>query len=185
MLTGGLRISGPLIAVWLFPAAVVLVSLIATRRVPPMTERKVMSLVRFALLGYVIAALILAWWPLEFVLEASQVEDGNWAPFGGSLGFLISSNELQQELGGRDVIANIVLFAPIGALMPFAVYQWRGLVVSLLILATLAFGVEVTQGFFIADRTFDIDDAISGFVGGAAGTLFAALAHPLARPSSG
>jgi glycopeptide antibiotics resistance protein len=184
MLTGGLELSPPLIVIWLLPAVGVLIALIATRRAPPRTERTMMSFVRFVLLAYVIGALILTWWPLRFVFEVAQVEDGNWAPFGGSLGFLISDIPVRQDLGGRDVLANIVLFAPIGALLPFAVYQWRGLAVSILVLTFLAFGIEITQGFFIADRTFDIDDAISGLVGGAGGVLLAALVHPVARPAT-
>jgi glycopeptide antibiotics resistance protein len=176
-----LEISRPLIAVWLMPAVGMLLALIAMRNAPPRSHAKVVNAVRLMLLGYLVGAIVLTLWPLELDLSVVRVENGNWSPFNGTLGFLISDNELQNTLGGRDVLANIVLFTPFGLLLPYAFYQWRGVPVSALFIAFLAFGLELTQGLLIAERTFDIDDAIAGFVGGVVALAVASLLRPVAH----
>ncbi len=176
------QISRALIVVWLLPAVGMLLALIAVRNSPPTTRAKVIHALRLMLAGYLLGAVILTLWPLDFVLDIDRVDDGNWSPFGGSLGFLISDNTLQNELGGRDVLANVVLFAPFGVLLPYAFYQWRGIPVSAFFIAFGAFGLEFTQGVTIAERTFDIDDAIAGLVGGVVALAVASLLRPAAHP---
>lgn len=174
------EISRALIVVWVLPAIGALLLLIATRSAAPRTQATVLQTVRFLLLAYVAGAVILTLWPLDFVVSVKGLEDGNWSPLGGSLGFVISDNPVKNEVGGPDVLANVVLFVPFGLLLPYAFYQWRGIAVPALILVFLAFGLEFTQGATIAERTFDIDDAIAGFGGGMAGLLVAALLRPAA-----
>lgn len=180
MLHGGLQISRALIVVWLLPTFGALLLLIATRGSPPHTQARVLVAIRCLLLAYLCGAVVLTLWPLDIDVSVTRVEEGNWAPFDGSLGFLISDNTLQNEIGGRDVLANVVLFTPFGVLLPFAFYQWRGVIVAAMMIAFLAFGLEFAQGLAIAERTFDIDDAIAGFTGGTAALAVAALVRPFA-----
>ncbi len=79
------------------------------------------------------------------------------------------------------MLANVVLFVPFGVLLPFATYQWHGIGWALAVLIFLAFAFEMTQGITIAERTFDIDDAIAGCAGAALGTVAAAVLRPLVR----
>lgn len=174
------EISRPLIIVWVMPAVGMLLALVTMRNAAPVAHGRVLLAVRLLIAGYLVGAIVLTLWPLDFDASVRQVEEGNWTPFGGSLGFLISDNSLQNEIGGRDVLANLVLFAPFGLLLPYAFYRWRGVAVPLMIVAFLAFGLEFTQGLSIAERTFDVDDAIAGFAGGLAGALVAAMVRPVA-----
>jgi glycopeptide antibiotics resistance protein len=176
-----LEISRALIVAWLLPAAAMLVALIAVRDARPTTYAKTLTVLRWMLIAYLLGAIILTLWPLDFAFDLDRVDDGNWTPLKGSLGFLISDNSLQNELGGRDVLANVVLFTPFGLLLPFAFYSSRGILVSALIIALLAFGLEFTQGLLIAERTIDVDDAISGFVGGIVALALASLLRPIAH----
>jgi glycopeptide antibiotics resistance protein len=73
----------------------------------------------------------------------------------------------------------VLLFIPLGLLLPFAATRWHPFVVTAVLLAIFAFGLEITQGVAIAARTFDIDDAISGFAGGIGGMLVAGLLWPV------
>jgi glycopeptide antibiotics resistance protein len=172
------QISQALIVVWVLPTIGMILALIATRSTPPHTQATVLATLRLLLLAYLLGAVILTLWPLDFEVSVRGLEEGNWEPFGGSLGFLISDIEIQNEIGGRDVLANVVLFIPFGLLLPFAFYQWRGIILSAFIIAFVAFGLELTQGVTIAERTFDIDDALSGLGGG----LVALIVTPLVRP---
>jgi glycopeptide antibiotics resistance protein len=174
-----LQISSTLIVVWVLPTIGALLALMATRDSPHL-RGPVSTMVRLMLLAYLFGAILLTLWPLDFEVASRGIDDGNWEPFGGSLGFLISDNEMQNEIGGRDVLANVVLFIPFGALLPFAFYQWRGIVLPAFLIACLAFGLEYVQGLTIAQRTFDIDDPIAGLAGGIVALIVAALLKPLA-----
>jgi len=112
------------------------------------------------------------------------VEDGNWTPFRGTIGFFLSDSPARHAVAVRDVLANVVLFAPFGLLLPFAFYAWRGLGVPALIIAFFAFGLEFAQGLSVADSTFDIDDDIAGFAGEVAALLVAAVLSPAAHRSA-
>lgn len=176
-----LQISQPLIVVWLLPAIGMLFALVATRSAPPHTQNTLLMALRLLLLAYLVGAVVLTLWPLDFEPSVRGVEEGNWEPFGGSIGFMISDIEARRQIGGRDVLANVVLFIPLGLLLPYAFYQWRGIVLCAFLIAFVAFGLELTQGISIAQRTFDIDDPISGLAGGLIGLLVAALVRPLAE----
>ena len=174
------QISGPLIVVWILPAIAALLVLAATRTSPPHTQGRVLGVLRVLLLGYFVGIVLLTFWPLEFKVAMRGIEEGNWTPFGGSLGFMISDNQLQNEIGGRDVLANVALFFPLGLILPFSFYQWRGVLLSGFIIVVLASALEYFQGLTIAERTFDIDDPIAGFFGGLIGLILAALLRPVA-----
>ena len=179
MLTGGLELSRPLAILWMLPAVGAILGLIAARGTDPRTHATVMTVLRCMLFGYLAGCVVLALWPLEFDVSVPRVEKGNWTPFDGTLGFLISENEVQHALGERDVLANVLLFVPLGLLLPFAFFQWRGIPLAIALLAFVAFALEFTQGLTIEQRTFDIDDAIAGFGGALAGTLIAAIVRPV------
>jgi glycopeptide antibiotics resistance protein len=82
------------------------------------------------------------------------------------------------DLGLLNLLGNVVMFAPIGFLLPVATrLRGRGAVISC---ATLSLAVECAQ--LVLGRTFDIDDILlnsfGGFCGAAVG---AALAGVLQR----
>lgn len=179
MLTGGLQINGVLAFVWIAPAAVALIAL-ATSGGPRSRQRRlVRSGVVLLLVGYVVAASILILWPLEFDISALRLRDGNWRPFEGTIGWYFSpSNGVQEMLGGRDFWANVILFVPFGLLFPYvAAKRWTP-IASIVLIVGLAFGFELTQGIFVAARTFDIDDAITGAAAGVAVAVVASIFTP-------
>ena len=73
------------------------------------------------------------------------------------------------------LIANVLLFVPLGFLMPILWRQawWRTLLIALA--ATLC--IELIQPFF--DRSFDVDDILLNFAGGAIGLLLSAIPRAL------
>jgi glycopeptide antibiotics resistance protein len=171
MLTDGIQLSRPLAVVWIVPAIAAMVVLAFQWR--PAARARTVLIVRLMCVGYLVAVVILTLWPLHFDATSTGLEKGNWDPFGGSLGWLSSDNEIQRHLGGRDVLANVVAFVPLGLLLPFVLTRTGAVTLSILILVFLTFSLEMTQGFAIAQRTFDIDDPIAGLVGGVCAVIVA------------
>ena len=77
--------------------------------------------------------------------------------------------------GVTMLIANVLLFVPLGFLLPILWRQawWQTLLTALA--ATLC--IELIQPFF--DRSFDIDDIFLNFAGGATGLLLSAIPRAL------
>jgi glycopeptide antibiotics resistance protein len=175
-----LSLSQPIVIVWLIPALLATIGLIATRRSRRATREQTLNVVRVLAVAYLGAAAFLTLWPFHPDVSVARVESGNWVPFHGMLGFLVSDSDLQNRIATRDVLANVLLFVPLGLLLPFAAVRWHPFVVTALLLVVFAFGLEITQGVAIAARTFDIDDAISGFAGGVGGMLAAGVLWPIA-----
>ena len=77
--------------------------------------------------------------------------------------------------GKTMLIANVLMFIPLGFLMPVLWRQkwWQTLLISLA--ATL--GIELIQPFFA--RSFDIDDIVLNFAGGVFGLLLSAIPRAL------
>jgi glycopeptide antibiotics resistance protein len=133
---------------------------------------------------YFVGILVITLWPLEFDVSLTRIQLGNWEPLQGTLGWMLDPvNDVQARFGAQDVIANIVLFAPLGFLLPFAIESKAGWIITIVGLATLSFGLELVQGLTIAQRTFDIDDALSGTLGAIGGAIGALFAGPFVRPA--
>ena len=79
------------------------------------------------------------------------------------------------EWGLTMLIANVLMFVPLGFLMPVFWRQawWQTLLTALA--ATLC--IELIQPFF--DRSFDVDDIFLNFTGGAVGLLLSAVPRVL------
>jgi glycopeptide antibiotics resistance protein len=171
-----LNIDQALVAAWLLPAGIAIGALILAGR-----SRLMRGATALLFSLYVLGVVVITFWPLRFDLSLRRLRRGNWAPFQGTLGMVRSSHPLAQFVGGRDFVANVLLFAPVGLLLPFVVGRRRRglLVVALVLLIAFAFALELAQGIAV-DRTFDIDDPISGAIGAlagaAVGTIIAALA---------
>ena len=77
--------------------------------------------------------------------------------------------------GQTMLIANVLMFIPLGFLMPVLWRQkwWQTLLITLA--ATL--GIELIQPFFA--RSFDIDDILLNFTGGSIGLLLSAVPRAL------
>ena len=184
MLVGGvgIQLSRPLAVVWTLPAIGALIALAAVRRKRPMTRKQVLVAVRMLVAFYVVGIAIITLWPLHFDASISNLRHGNIVPFNGSLGFLLSHNEIRQHVGGYAVLANVLLYVPLGLLLPSALGRGLPLLIaSLFVLGVLAFGLEIVQGLAVTLRTFDVDDAIAGFGGASAAALVGGLLRPLTR----
>lgn len=175
-----ISLSQPIVIVWLIPALVAAIALIATRRSNRAKREQTLNVIRVLVVAYLGAAAFLTLWPFRPDVSVARVENGNWVPFQGMLGFLVSNSDLQNRIATRDVLANVLLFIPLGLLLPFAAVRWHPFVVTAVLLVLFAFGLEITQGLAISQRTFDIDDAISGFAGGLVGMLSAGVLWSLA-----
>lgn len=79
------------------------------------------------------------------------------------------------EWGMTMFIANVLMFVPLGFLMPILWRQtwWQTLLTALA--ATLC--IELIQPFF--DRSFDVDDILLNFAGGVIGLLLSAVPRAL------
>ena len=79
------------------------------------------------------------------------------------------------QWGLAMLIANVLMFVPLGFLMPILWRQkwWQTLLIALA--ATLC--IELIQPFF--ERSFDIDDIFLNFAGGAIGLLLSAIPRTL------
>ena len=77
--------------------------------------------------------------------------------------------------GQTMLIANMLMFVPLGFLMPVLWRQkwWQ----TLLIILTATLCIELIQPFFA--RSFDVDDIILNFAGGAIGLLLSAVPRAL------
>jgi glycopeptide antibiotics resistance protein len=183
MLTRGLTPSRVLVLVWLFPAAVAVVALLVTRRSSNATRKRVVYTVQLLVLAYLVGAVLVTLWPLQIdVSLARMLQRGNWIPFKGTLGFLTSDNDLQVAIGRRDALANVALFMPLGVLVPLVVRRWSGIVILGVVVAAIAFGLELVQGLAIVGRTFDIDDAIVSGAGAAAALVVGTFLRPVTGP---
>ncbi len=183
MLQGGLTFTRPLAIIWLLPAAGAVIALVATRSARRALRQRVVYTAQLLVLAYALGCVLITLWPLQVDVSLERMlERGNWIPFEGTLGFLRSKNELQVRLGGRDALANIVLFMPLGVLVPLVVRRWFNVVVVGIVVASFAFGLELVQGLVIVGRTFDIDDAIVSFAGAGAALGLGLVLRPATGP---
>ncbi len=166
MLDGALPFTPGLAAAWLAPAIVAAITIVAMQDRARYKRRRLTIADRVLLFVYLIAIAAVMLWPLELRVSAEALRDGNWIPLRGALGFFLSGDPIRAYLGQLDVVAHILLFAPIGLLFPF-VFERRHGVFAVVMVAAYAFGIEVLQGLTVPDRVFDIDQAIAGAIGGA------------------
>lgn len=180
MLAGvGFEFGRVLVVAWLLPVAAAIVAVIAARR--RSTHQAVVLFVRLLIVGYAVGVVAITLWPFDFDVQTGRILDrGNWTPFGGTLGFLISDNSLKVRVASRDFVANILLFAPLGVLIAIQQRRTAGVAVVIVLLVAMAFSLEVIQGLTVAERTLDIDDAIAGSIGAFLAALVGALLRPLA-----
>jgi glycopeptide antibiotics resistance protein len=163
---GGLHLDRGLVAVWMAPAVAALIASMLTVRSSRDTRRTLDRMTALLIAAYAVAVIAITLYPYSFNIQAGRIlERGNWAPFGGTLGFLISDNSLRVRIASRDFLANIALFAPIGLLLGSRTRRAREVLLVVVLLVLMAFALEVVQGLTVAERTLDIDDAIAGSLG--------------------
>ena len=95
--------------------------------------------------------------------------------FNSTLLAMLRGEHTIYQWGLTMLIANVLMFVPLGFLMPVLWRQtwWQTLLIALA--ATLC--IELIQPFF--DRSFDIDDIFLNFAGGAIGLLLSAIPRAL------
>jgi glycopeptide antibiotics resistance protein len=125
--------------------------------------------------------LLMAW--IGFVVFADLIGPTNLAP--GLPRPHFSLVPLKSFLDGRraqEVVGNLALFVPLGALLPFAVPRltalWRVCAIAFL----LSLGLEVAQWTMNVGRLSDIDDAVLNAAGALVGWVSWRLASYRARP---
>jgi len=181
VLSESVALSKPLAIVWVLPAIAGVVLLFATRAQPPARRKSALRVVRFLLFVYLIGIVLITLWPLHFDPTHHGLEKGNRIPFHGTLGFVTSQSKVQQRIGDLDFLANVLLYIPFGLLLPFAIDRPGAVLITLALGAAFALGLELVQGAYVAERTFDIDDAISGFAGACIGAAAASLSRPILK----
>jgi glycopeptide antibiotics resistance protein len=181
VLSGSVALSKPLAIVWVFPAIAGIVAMFATRARRPAVRKRALRVVRLLFFAYLIGIVVITLWPLHFDAAHHGLEKGNRIPFHGTLGFVTSQSKVQQRIGDLDFLANVLLYIPFGLLLPFAIDRPGGILVTLALGAACALGFELLQGAYVVGRTFDIDDAITGFAGAGIGAAVASLVRPIVR----
>jgi glycopeptide antibiotics resistance protein len=165
-----------LAVVWLLPAVVAIAALLLTRGSRTRTRDRVRLFVGLLAFGYLVATVAITFWPFQVDLSPERVlGQGNWIPFRGTLGFVMSDDPLRVRLGTRDFLANVVLFFPLGLLFGVITRRWVGLLAVFIVLVAVAVGLELVQGVTIAQRTLDVDDAIACAAGAFIGVAAAAV----------
>nr|WP_233521521.1 VanZ family protein [Streptomyces triticagri] len=121
----------------------------------PWAVRALAMLLAFA--GMVAFGVFLARMTLEPSAASVSLTHSNFRP-GDSIRDYLDQPALRdtvKQLGG-----NVVLGVPFGLLLPVLVPPARGLVRVVVVTAVVMSLVELTQGFWVTGRTFDIDDVI-------------------------
>ncbi|WP_240434962.1 VanZ family protein [Streptomyces sp. YIM 130001] len=120
------------------------------------------GVVRFAVMlaafaGMVAFGVLLTRLTLEPSAASQALTHSNFRP-GESIRDYLDRPALRdtvKQLGG-----NLVLGVPFGLLLPVLVPRARGLLRVVLVTCVVMTLVELTQGFWVTGRTFDIDDVI-------------------------
>lgn len=86
------------------------------------------------------------------------------------LNWLHDTWEMGTEKMITQIIANILMFVPLGFLLPIVFFKLRRSINTLSFILLTAFSIELFQ-YFIG-RSADIDDLILNFIGGTIGYLF-------------
>jgi glycopeptide antibiotics resistance protein len=185
VLTTEIQLSRTLVAVWALPAIGALVVLLLGRAGGIAWWNRARGAVRLLAIFYFVGILVITLWPLEFDISLDRIQLGNWEPLQGTLGWLLDPvNDVQARFGARDVVANVVLFAPLGLLLPLSIDSKMSSVLAFVALSALSLILELVQGFAVQQRTFDIDDAISGALGALGGAIAAAMVKPIVTAKS-
>ncbi len=174
-------LSKPIAIVWVLPAVAGILAMAATRSRRPAVRKRALRVVRFLTFFYLVGIVIITLWPLHFDATHHGLQTGNRIPFHGTLGFVTSQSKVQQQVGDLDFLANVLLYIPFGLLLPFAIDRPGGILITLGLGLGFALGLELLQGAYVVGRTFDIDDAITGFAGAAIGAAVASLTRPVVK----
>ena len=123
---------------------------------------------------YAAVVLSLTFLPLSYWRFLFSPDPGHY-DFNSTLLAMLRGEYTTGKWGMTMFIANVLMFVPLGFLMPILWRQtwWQTLLTALA--ATLC--IELIQPFF--DRSFDVDDILLNFAGGAVGLLLSALPRAL------
>ncbi|WP_315987312.1 VanZ family protein [Actinomadura sp. HBU206391] len=110
-------------------------------------------------------AVVFSYWAA--IVTLSPINDHGQAvgntDAGHSLRFYLDQPSIKEAV--RQLGGNLVLFAPLGILLPVLVSRLRGPLRLALVSGLISFAVEIAQGFMVQGRAFDIDDVILNTVG--------------------
>lgn len=122
---------------------------------------------RILLAAYIIALTLIAFWPVPVDRGA-----GRLLRFITSLIPALTHSRI-------EVLANVVLFLPLGVLLAIILSRSRYLVLPIALLATVT--IEGGQHFFLGERTSSLYDILANTTGACLGLVCVAIAEPLLR----
>lgn len=106
---------------------------------------------------------VLAWVTLRPV-DLQDEPASNFTPLHTIMDEL--TNAVSLRVGLRQIVGNLLLLVPLGLLLPFV--SRAALRTNLAVVLGTTLLIELLQGLVIAGRSFDVDDLLLNFVGGAA-----------------
>lgn len=136
----------------------------ALRQGPTVTRQA--ALVGF-LLAYAVALVLLTLTPRP--VSAT----GSWIPFAQMWQTLTDTSRTQAFV---NLVGNIVLFVPLGWLLPIISFRMRSLKLALGVAAGCSLSIELCQLLFVAGRSPSVDDVILNTLGALIGGLIFHLA---------
>lgn len=131
-----------------------------------------------------ILAVVLAGALAQLLLSPKRVEQRDPAAVGGVLGWLRTTLLPGLTFSGAEMIANIAVFVPVGALA-FVLLRERVRWMSLIVAPVLSAFVEICQALFLPERVASLQDVALNTLGGTIGVCVAwVIARLIPRRSS-
>lgn len=87
------------------------------------------------------------------------------------------SGPARSELPPTDFLVHVAIWAVVATLVGWAIWSWRGLAVSTLMLIAASVVLELAQGRYSTTRAVELRDAIANFLGIGAGIVVAAACY--------
>ncbi len=83
----------------------------------------------------------------------------------------------RSELPPTDFLVHVSIWAVLATLVGLAIWSWRGLAVSALVLMAASLGLELAQGRYSTTRAVELNDAVANFLGITVGVLVAVTCY--------
>lgn len=136
--------------------------------------KRQLRLVSFTIYLAVMAAVTIV--PTHFSrVRNPSIEHVNLTPFAYSFKCILGAHRVHHDLMGfclRNTFGNIILFLPLGILLPWTFDRWRSLGRVIALASCISISIETIQFFsrFIGSpRAVDIDDVLLNTLGAAIG----------------
>ena len=167
-------------------AAVYLCARIAYLKIKKLPRKSFgLELSRFLFVGYIAALVVIVWMPMitteqlftgDFSFE--ELSAGGYYTNNGMIKEFLSGNLRGDSISVFELVANVVLFIPLGFLLPMSFRRLRWWAVDLIGLGATCL-VELVQPYL--GRTGDLDDIITNALGAVIGCIIAKIILSIRR----